>query len=238
MGMLPATTLVLLGGAVATASIYLAFLNTPESSAWMLALSAVLLLAAALVTATTIGTVLLSWYSGGVSCPVVVGAVRRLPAFVLPALFVGAVWWLVLRGDAWLAEHSGEISAWFIARFDWSDVRWLFQALAWVSLWLRWVVAPFIALVWWRTILVRGWKPTLTLVRESLRPSGVLTATAIVGILVWVPWTQLAPWRPRGLAPGTTELLFVGVKLGLVAVLSALGWSLVARTAARSRART
>ena len=236
MGMLPATTLVLLGGAVATASIYWAFLNTPESRAWMLALSAVLLLAAALVTATTIGTVLLAWYSGGVSRPVVVGAVRRLPAFVLPALLVGAVWWLVLRGDAWLAEHSGEISARFIARFDWSDVRWLFQALSWLSLWLRWVVSPFIALVLWRTILVRGWKPTLTLVRESLRPSGVLTATAIVGILVWVPWTQLAPWRPRGLAPGTTELLFVGVKLGLVAALSALGWSLVARTAARSRA--
>jgi hypothetical protein len=37
--------------------------------------------------------------------------------------------------------------------------------------------------------------------------------------------------------PGATELAFVGLKLGIVAVLSALGWSLVARTAAVSRTR-
>jgi len=29
-------------------------------------------------------------------------------------------WWL--RGDAWVTAHSGEVSAWFIARFDWADV--------------------------------------------------------------------------------------------------------------------
>jgi hypothetical protein len=86
--------------------------------------------------------------------------------------------------------------------------------------------------------MVRGWKPTGALVRESLHPARVLAATAIVGLLVWVPWTQLVPWRPRGLTPGATELLFVGAKLGIVAVLSAVGWSLVARTAAVSRTRS
>jgi hypothetical protein len=237
MSNLPGTTLVLLAGATLSASIYWGFLNTPESTVWTLALSAVLALALLLVAATAIGTVLLAWYSGRVSLPVVVGALRGLPAFVPPALFVGAVWWLVLRADAWLLETSGEISAWFIAQFNWSDVRWLFETLAWLSLWVRWVVAPLVALVWWRTILVRGWKPTAAIVRESLHPARVLAATAIVGVLVWVPWTQLAPWRPRGLSPGTMELAFVGAKLALIAVLSALGWSLVARTAALSRIR-
>ena len=238
MGLLPATSLVLLGGALASASIYWAFLNTPESTGWMLALSGVLLLTALLVAVSAISTVLLAWHSGAVSRSVAVGAVRRLPAFVLPALFVALVWWLVLRADAWVVAHSGEISAWFIARFNWSDVRWLFRTLEWISLWLRWVVAPFIGLVWWRSIMVRGWKPTGALVRESLHPARVLAATAIVGLLVWVPWTQLVPWRPRGLTPGATELLFVGAKLGIVAVLSAVGWSLVARTAAVSRTRS
>ena len=235
MGTLPATTLVLLGGALASAALYWGFLNTPESTAWMLALSAFLLFSALVVASIAIGTVLLAWHSGRVARPVVVGALRGLPACVLPALLLIAVWGLVLRGDAWVSTYSGEISAWFIARLDWSDVSWLFRALDWVSLWLRWVVAPFIALVWWRSILVRGWKPTGALVRESLHPLGVLVATVIVGALVWAPWTQLAPWRPRGVTPGTIELVFVGVKLGLVAVLSALGWSLVARTAATRR---
>jgi hypothetical protein len=237
MSNLPGTTLVLLAGGVVSAAIYWGFLNTPESTVWTLALSAVLALALLFVAATAMGTVLLAWYSGRVTLPVLVGALRGLPAFLPPALVVAAVWWLVLRADAWLLATSGEISAWFIAQFDWSDVGWLFQTLAWVSLWLRWVVAPFVALVWWRTILVRGWKPTVAIVRESLHPVRVLAATAIVGVLVWVPWTQLVPWRPRGVPTGTMELVFVGAKLALVAVLSALGWSLVARTAAVSRTR-
>jgi hypothetical protein len=82
--------------------------------------------------------------------------------------------------------------------------------------------------VWWRSLLVGA------RIREALRPAGVLIATAIVLVLVWMPWTQLVPWRPRGLAPGAAELAFVGAKLALVAVLSAVGWSLVARTAAIS----
>lgn len=237
MSNLPATTLVLLGGGALSAAIYWGFLNTPESTVWTLALSAVLLLAVLLVGATSMGTVLLAWYSGRVSRPVVVGALRGLPAFLLPALLVIAVWWLVGRADARVAATSGEISAWFIAQFNWSDVGWLFTSIEWVSLWLRWVVAPFIALVWWRTIMVRGWKPTGALLREALHPVRVLAATAIVALLVWVPWTQLAPWRPHGLATGTTELLFVGAKLALVTLLSAVGWSLVARTAARPRVR-
>lgn len=235
MRTLLATTLVVLAGAVASASIYWGFLNTPESTVWMLGASAVLLVAAVLVAAITIGTVLLAWESGGLSRRVIVDAIRRLPACIPPALLVAAVWWLVLRGESWVATYSGQISAWFIARFNWSDVGWLFRTVAWAGLWLRWVVAPFVALVWWRAILVRGWRPTRALFAESLHPVRLLAATAVVAALVWLPWTQVAPWRPRGLAPGTMELVFVGVKLGLVAALSALGWSLVARTVALSR---
>jgi hypothetical protein len=231
-GTLTGTTLALLAGAVATAAIYWGFLNTPESTVWMLALSAVLAVAAASVAAITIGAVLLAWSGTRWSRAMVLQALRGVPACVPPALVVLGVWWLALRGTAWMDSSSGEISAWFIARFGWSDVSWLFRTVEWIGWWVRWVVAPFIALVWCRSILVRGWRPSRTLVREALRPSGVLIATVIVLALVWMPWTQLAPWRPRGLAPGTGELLFVGAKLGLVAVLSALGWSLVARVVA------
>ena len=69
---------------------------------WMLALSALLMLAASLTGAITIGTVLLAWHSGGVSRPVVVGAIRRLPSFVLPVPFVlGACGWCCGATPGW-----------------------------------------------------------------------------------------------------------------------------------------
>jgi hypothetical protein len=229
---LAGTTLVGLAGAAATAAIYWGLLNTPESTGMLLALSALLALAAAVTAALTIGVVLLAWSGGGLSRTVFLQALRALPACVLPALLVVGIWWLALRGTGRVEAASGEISAWFIARFGWADVTWLFRAIAWIGWWLRWVVAPFVALVWWRSMVVHGWRPTRALVREALRPAGVAMATVIVLLLVWLPWSQLVPWRPRAVTPGTGELAFVAAKLGLVALLSAIGWSLVARTAA------
>ena len=232
--MLAATTVIALAGATVTAALYWGFLNTPESTVWMLALSGVLALAAAAVAAFTIGVVLLAWSGERLSRPLAMRSLRGLAAGIPPALTVALVWWLTLRATAWVDASSGEIGAWFIARFGWSDVSWLFRAIEWIAWWLRWAGAPFVALVWWRSILLRGWRPSGVLVREALRPAGVVIATLLVLVLVWLPWTQLVPWRPRGLTPGTAELAFVGAKLGLVALLSAVGWSLVARTAATS----
>jgi hypothetical protein len=235
---LAGTTLVALAGAAATGAIYWALLNTPESTGAMLAVSALLVLAAGIVAALTIGVVLLAWSGGGVSRSVFVQALRALPACVPPALLAAVICWMSLRATGHVEAESGEISAWFIARFGWSDVTWLFRAVEWIGWWLRWVVAPFVALVWWRSIVVHGWRPTSTLAREALRPAGVATATVIVLLLVWLPWSRLVPWRPRGLLPGTSELAFVAVKLGVVALLGAIGWSLVARTAATARPST
>jgi hypothetical protein len=229
---LAGTTVVMLAGAAVTAALYWGLLNTPESTAWTLALSAVLVLLCAAVSAVTIGAVLLAWHERRLSRATLARAGRTMPACLPAVLLVAAVWWATRHAGAWVDASSGEISAWFIARFGWSDVSWLFSAIAWLGWWLRWVVAPFAALVWWRSILVRGWRPTSAVVREGLRPGGVLAATALVLVLVWMPWTRLAPWRPRGVAPGTAELLFVAAKLGAVAISTAIGWSLVVRTAA------
>lgn len=231
---LAGTTVVMLGGALVSGAMYWGLLNTPESTVWTLALSVLFAALLTVVAALTIGVVLLAWSGHDWSRALLVRAVRGLPACVPPVLLVALVWSLVLRGTTWVDAHSGEISAWFIARVGWSDVQWLFTTVAWMAWWLQWVVAPFVALVWWRSILVSGWRPTGALVREALRPAGVLVATAIVLVLVWMPWTQLVPWRPRSLGPGTMELVFVAAKLGVVALLSAIGWSLVARTAAIS----
>ena len=161
------TTAVMLGGAAIAGAVYWGLLNTPESTVWMLALSAMLAALAAVVAALTIGVVLLAWSGHEWSRALLVRAVRGLPACVPPVLLVALAWSLVLRGNAWLDAHSGEISAWFIARFGWSDVRWLFTTVAWIAWWLQWVQAPFVALVWWRSILVGGWRARSALLRES-----------------------------------------------------------------------
>jgi hypothetical protein len=228
---LAATTIAVLAGAAAAAGLYWGFLSTPESTVVMLVLSALLALAFLTLVAATVNTLLLAWSEGGVSGAVVRKALRQVPAAAAPLLLVAAAWWLVLRADGWVQMRSGEISAWFIARFGWGDVGWLFRTIEWLSLWLRWVLAPFIGLVWWRHILSGTWRPTRMAVREALHPLSILAATAILLVLVWAPWTQVVPWRPRGITPGTAELLFVGGKLGLVAVLSALASTLLARTA-------
>ena len=232
---LAATTVAILVGAAVVAALYWGFLNTPESTVAALALSALLAVAALALAAITINVVLLAWTEGRLSPRLVRRAVRQAAAGVLPILFVAAVWWVVLRAEGWVQLHSGEISAWFIAEFDWADVTWLFRAAAWASLWLRWVVAPFAALVWWRQILGGLWRPSRAALRDAVHPLHVLAATAIVGVLVWAPWTQVVPWRPQAIAPGTSELLFVGAKLALVVVLGALASTLLARTASTAR---
>ncbi len=235
MRTLGTTTLILLVAAALTGALYWGFLSTPESTAWMLGLSAVLAVASLSILASAVNAVLLAWTGRGLGAATWRQAVVRLPAGVPPALLIGAAWWLVLRGEAWTARYSGEISAWFIATLGWSDVRWLFGAVAWIGLWLRWVVAPFAALVWWRRILDGEWRPSGGVLRSALHPLGILTATVLMAALVYAPWVHLVPWRPSALTPGTLELVFVATKLGLVAVLAAVGWTLVARTAVTPR---
>ena len=48
------------------------------------------------------------------------------PCIPAPSIVV-VIWWLVGGAtDRWITIHSGPINAWFIARFGWDDVSWLF----------------------------------------------------------------------------------------------------------------
>jgi hypothetical protein len=232
---LASTTVTALLGTTVVTCLYWGFLNTPESTVAALALSLLLALAAVTLAAATINLVLLAWTAESVSTALVRRAGRQVPAGLLPLLFLAAAWWVVLRVEGWLELRSGEISAWFIAQFGWADVSWLFRAAALIGLWLRWVVTPLAALVWWRRILGGTWQPSSAAIKEVVNPRRILEATVIVCLLVWVPWRHLVPWRPTALTPGTQELVFVGAKLALVALLGALASTLLVRTAAIAR---
>lgn len=247
---LAAVTLTLLAGASVAGAAYWGFLSTPESTVWMLGLSALLVAATVVIAVVSINAALLLWAArvsldadgshDAAATPRTIArrACRGVPACIPALAVLGAIWWLTSTVETWVQVHSGEISAWFIATAGWADVRWMFTTVSWIGAWLRTVAAPLAGLVWWNAALRGQWWPSRDVVRHAVGLKALALATLAVGLLVWVPWTYLAPWRPRGLpAGGTSEVAFVAIKLGFTAVMMAIGAALLARVSVTHRYR-
>jgi hypothetical protein len=227
-------TLWTLAGSVLTAGVYWGFLITPESTIWALMVSGALaLVALALAGLTASGTIAMWWH--GASLTAVRRAVRSIPGVVPAALIVLLIWWLTNRAEIWIAMRGGQISAWFIARFGWSDVSWLFKAIGYIAAWFRWVIAALLALslmagfvaIGWRSLAQSAW------LRRALRPRAIAAATVWFGGLIALPWIYLLPWRPHSLPPTSIEFAFIVAKLSLSAILFAIGAALMAYEASR-----
>ena len=233
MRFLLATLWILLGAAI-TAGIYWGFLITPESTIWTLMLSAVLaVVALAMAGLTVSGAIVI--LRDGVSATGMARALRAIPAVIPAALIVLLVWWITARAETWVAMRNGQISAWFIARFGWDDVAWLFTTIRYVAHWFRWVITALLALSLMAGIGAIGWKALgqAAWIRRALHPRALLVATFSFVLLVALPWMYLVPWRPKGLPASTVELVFIVAKLSLSAILFAIGAALVVREAAR-----
>jgi hypothetical protein len=226
------TAWLLAGGAV-FAALYWAFINTPESTIFMLAVSLLLVAGMGVVLGVTWTGVLDGWSRGWSG-----GTLRRafggVPAFVPAAAFVVVVWWLVGRGLGWVDAHSGEIGAWFIVTFNRSDVRPLLGGVHYAGDWLRLVVAPFAALVWLGEMLSCGWPPpsTRTWLRRALSPTRLVLASIAVGVFILAPLYYGLYWVPNGLPPTWVEPAFALGKATVFALAGAAGLSLVSRLAA------
>ena len=229
---LVSVTLWILAGAALTGGAYWSFLVTPESTVGALAASSLLIITAAFLAAVTVGGAILGWRDG-LSASHLRTTITGVPAAVPGALVVFAVWWLVGSATDRVTIHSGQLNAWFIASFGWDDVSWLFTGIAWFSVWLKWVVAPMLALSLMASVLVAGWR-TLTGMRwvtRALAPLSLGIATIAFGVLIAAPWTYLTPWRPEGLPATSIELAFIIAKLSVTALLMASGLALIIRQA-------
>jgi hypothetical protein len=211
---------ILVWGAL-TGAAYWAFLITPESTVWALLLSALLAIVSLALLAVTVNGAIVAW-SSGVSRGTLRPAIRHLPRLLPGVVVVAIAWWLVGRATGWVSAHSGEISAWFIVRFGWSDVSALFAAVNWTGWWIRWILAPMIALSFLAGPIRRG-----------VSPLRLLMATVWFLLLVAAPWVYLAPWRPAALPPTSVEPLFIALKLAVTAVLMATGLAFITREASR-----
>jgi hypothetical protein len=233
MRLLLAALWILIGGAL-TAGAYWAFLLTPESTVWALMLSATLALVALALAAFTAGGAIAMWWHGR-SMTVFGHAWRSIPGVIPAALIVWVIWWLAQRAEVWITMRSGQINAWFIARFGWADMSWLFTAIGLTADWFRWVVAALLALsllagfaaIGWRALGQPAW------LRRALRPRAVAAATLWFGALIALPWLYLVPWRPENLPPNSIELAFIATKLSVSAVLFAIGAALIVQEASR-----
>lgn len=225
-GILVSVAWVLAGAAIA-GGLYWLFLNTPESTVFALVLSAILAVAFYLVTAATLGGATAGWQRGWDRLPLD-GARRGVLAAAPAVLFVLALWWVVGNWITWLAAHSGEISAWFIATLNWSDVTGLLRGVTMASEGLRWIVVPFAALVWFSDAVGGEWRPS----RRSASIVRITLAGVIGAVTLWAPLTYGLYWRPGG--TGWMEPAAALVKFGAMALLGALGISLIARVAART----
>lgn len=231
MRLLLATVALLVGGA-ATAAAYWAFLNTPESTVPALLLSAVLVVLAFALLSLTINVAIEVWTNGFST----VGLRRVLPrlASIIPAaLVVLLFWWVAGRIDTWVALRTGEINAWFIARFGWDNVSWLFRSISALTIWLRWVPAGLLAVsvmasmasAGWRAIVMPAW------LRRAIRPRTLAIATVWFVVLIVLPWAYLVPWRPSWLPPTSAEMAFIISKLSVATLLIATGAALMIREA-------
>lgn len=223
---------ILAGGGIA-GLLFWALINTPESTVVALAASVFLAVALVAVIGVTMCGALAGWQTGWQrSFPR--SGFSGLAAFVttLAAAILG--WWAIGLGLAWLDRHAGEITAWFIARANWSNVAPLLNGVRLVGEWLRWLAVPFAGLVWLSGALAtRRWRPSrpkATLARAASL-SRLAKATAIALVTIWVPMTYGLYWRPA-LLPTWLEPIAAVAKLGTLAIVAAAGLSLVLRLAA------
>lgn len=221
------TSWILIGAAV-TGGAYWGFLNTPESTAFALAASVLLvLLTVALLSATINGAI--SLWVNGPSTFALTRSLRVIPA-VIPALLVFALtWWLAYQLDTWVALRSGEINAWFIATFGWDNMSWLFSAIGFFTTWLRWVFGSLLALSLMAGMAVIGWRAVIRTqwFRRGLRVRTLIAGTLWFVALIALPWLYLVPWRPNWVSPTGGELAFIVGKLSVAAILMAMGVALM-----------
>jgi hypothetical protein len=226
----------LAAASLATAGLYWGFVNTPESRVLTLVLSGVLVLAMVLVAAIAGNAAVLLALGESRRTSLMTG-VRRAHWFIVAALAVVLVVWAIRRGDGWIARYSGEISAWFIATFNWADITPLFRAEMYVSRWLRWVVIPAAALAAVAGVLQNGIRAIASLawIKAAWRWQTLAAATGAYLLLIELPW-RLAFWKPSPLPPTWVEPALAGLRLLVVGIAMMLGAAIIVVTTAQAAA--
>jgi hypothetical protein len=207
--------------------LYWLLLSTPESNVAMLAISAssVVLMALGFGWVEAVG--ILAWQPDGRARELPRRAIGEVPGVWLAAALLVGVWYLV----AYLLWHwdanRGEIDAWLMAQFAWTNTGGLHTFVGWLSTFVRFLgLSLAISLAWafaaggFAGIRSARW------MRDALSIWRLLTLAGILVVFFWLPW-RAVNWRPAWLAPNWQETMFVVVKLGGIYLLANIGCALI-----------
>jgi len=225
----------LAAGHAAVGCLYWLFLQVPESNAWMLAASFVLVLTSLWLTGVIEMTALLALAEDGPMRGALGTALGRAWMIVFPLGLFVAMWWATGEAAAWHARYSGQIDAEIIARTGWTRTAWLHAAVGWLLAFLRWVAGLSLAAALAASLAkegIAGLRPRW--MRHALRWKPLLATAAAVTLGLWLPW-QAAIWRPASLPPNWFQPAFAAGKLLVLFVVAQLAWAVVLRSAARQR---
>jgi hypothetical protein len=164
--------------------------------------------------------------------------VRSVMPFLGALAVFGACWWLAGRLGSWYASQRGELDAWFIARFGWTNTSVVHFLVGWLVAFLRYVVALSLSLAFF----VQGSRAPLRSfasrwIRAAFSPARLLSLAVLLLLLFWLPWRAVY-WKPGWLNPNWQEVVFVALKLGLLYIVAHVGWALGLLSAASWKPRT
>ncbi len=214
----------LLAGHAIVGGLYWLLLVVPESNLFAVFASGIL----GLLIVFTVGIVETTAVLLAAPPWTLAGALRRslaaLPAFLVAALvWLGVSWicgWLESAHD----NRSGEITAWFIATFDWTNTGWVHRVIRQTLAVIRYVIGSSLAV----SVLATGAAVSFAAVlrgrwiRPALRPARLAAVAVAAFGLIWLPWRWIY-WRPGSLPASSAEIAFVGVKLTIILLLMHLG---------------
>jgi hypothetical protein len=236
IAVLVASVVWLIVGHAVLGGLFWGLLQVPESNAWMLAVSALLVLLLFVVGGWVETTAALMWVRPSGVRERSRRALGALPVFLLGLIVFGAAWWVSGWFASYAVAHRGGIDAALMARFGWTRTGWIHEALAWIAWFVRYPIGLSLALAATISGAVDGPRAVIRLrwIARALSPVRLLVVALWLLLFVWLPW-QAAYWRPRSVPTNWVEPVFVAAKLLVIYLLMNIGWSLVLRALARRK---
>jgi hypothetical protein len=223
-------------GHAAVFGLFWLLLQVPESNAWMLATSALIVAAGVILLGVVDASAILSLRSIDPMSAAVRSGLRRGWLVVFPLAVFGCLWWLTGAASSWLSRHAGEMDAWIIAKTGWTATAGLHAALGWIIAFVRYGVGASLAITWMGQLASRGVAGLVSnWIRDGIAWTRLLVVSAALLIGIWLPW-QAVYWRPASLPATWIEPAFAAIKLLVLFVVANVAWAVVLRSVPRRTA--
>jgi hypothetical protein len=229
-----ATVAWLCAGHAIVFGLYWLLLQVPESNAWMLGASVLVIALGVLVLGIVEMMAILALKPVDPMGAALKTSLRRAWLAIFPLAVFGIVWWVTGAATRWLGLHSGEIDAWIIAKTGWTRTAGLHTVLDWLVAFVRYGLGTSLAVAWLAALASRGVKGLASnWLRDGLAWKRLLIVSAALFAGWWLPW-QAVYWRPESLPPTWVQPAFAAVKLAVLYVVANVAWAVVLRAAPRS----